>query len=215
MVLTWRGPQPLKPKRRRRIDLKPSLFTAYLSRFSIVLFAALLLSGCPSDGERTSTFPKEEPVTISGIVANGVPLAGAEIILIDLDGKANRAVSDAQGRFAVRVNQLTRPFILKSNFEGLIFHSVLVEGDYVNLTPLTELIVAHVLGGPTTELEDKAFRSGGLNPNPFTKEALITATASATDLLQIAYGVTLPAGVSDPFTSPFVPTPGIHGRSAD
>jgi hypothetical protein len=136
-----------------------------------------------------------------GVAADGAPLDYAEVLVIDATGKTSRTRTDAQGRYAVAATGLSGPLLVQvsgsSSAEPVVLHSLAVAVDVsnraVNVTPLTELISAFVLGGTPQELLQQgrvdfmrvnaaSLRSNQDRVKNLVQPALLAAQAQALDL---------------------------------
>lgn len=117
---------------------------------TLLICGVLLLSSCSSSDDSEET--ADDGVKLSGVVAAGAPLAGF-IALKDADGNTVTAAIDADGNYSVNVKSLTPPFVLyASGLSGNKAYSIAsaatvddLEGT-VNITPLTDLVIANVAG---------------------------------------------------------------------
>ena len=97
---------------------------------------------------------------VTGVAATGLPLADAELSVIDVNGQTLSGRTDAQGRFELDVRGLQGPMLLQavgiSSGQTVVLHSVVrgaeVGQRFIQITPLTELITAKALGGLPAEL---------------------------------------------------------------
>ncbi|WP_374514701.1 hypothetical protein [Niveibacterium sp.] len=138
-------------------------FTRTLIASSILLGLAACGGGGGSGTAITPTTPVDPapsacstcaPGTLAGRIATGGAVVAAEIVVIDANGKSVKSVADATGAYKVDVSTLTAPFIIKVvgnvGGEAVVLHSVATAGDVgvnaVNVTPLTELVSAAVIG---------------------------------------------------------------------
>ncbi|MFT7724250.1 MAG: hypothetical protein QM788_15685 [Roseateles sp.] len=95
-----------------------------------------------------------------GMAADGAPLADAEVLVVDARGLTAHARTAADGRYDVATEALSGPLLVQvrgtSSGEPVMLHSLAVPLDVgqraVNVTPLTELMTAFVLGGTPHEL---------------------------------------------------------------
>jgi len=95
-----------------------------------------------------------------GVAADGAPLADAEVLVTDARGRTARARTAADGRYEVATAGLTGAMLVQvtgsSSGEPVVLHAPAVEIDVgnraVNVTPLTELVSAYLLGGTPHEL---------------------------------------------------------------
>lgn len=101
---------------------------------------------------------------VTGVAATGLPLADAEVRVIDLNGQSLSGRTDAEGRFELDVSGLRGPMLLQavgiSSGQAVVLHSVVrgaeVGQRFIQITPLTELITARVLGGLPAQLLQQA-----------------------------------------------------------
>jgi hypothetical protein len=189
------------------------LTAALRPRCLVAFFGLIFLTGCPSDGERTSTFPKVDPIFLSGIVATGAPIADADVeVLARLvsDGRTERRTTrtDANGRFRVQVNALKPPFLIHvvpSNGETL--NSVAFGLDHVNVTPLTELTLL-LLAGKSPSIFLDEIRSNPAKFDSFTTSAVAAAAVRVRSQIFDVLGFAIPTGIGDFFTESFEPVAG-------
>lgn len=95
-----------------------------------------------------------------GVAADGAPLADAQVLVVDAQGRTAQARTAADGRYEVAAGSLAGPLLVQvsgsSSGEPVMLHSLAVAVDVgnraVNVTPLTELMTAFVLGGTPHEL---------------------------------------------------------------
>lgn len=129
---------------------------------------ALVLSGCgggggggsagigfipPSSG--TTPPPTQPPATdtrvaVSGTVATGAPATGSDIALRCLNGVTGSAITGSDGTWSARLDAPVFPCVATASGGSLAagqkLHSMLRAAGYVNITPLTELILARAAG---------------------------------------------------------------------
>ncbi len=95
-----------------------------------------------------------------GQAHDGVALADAEVLLVDAKGQTARGRTDAQGRYAIATTGLSGALLVQvsgqSSGEPVQLHSLAVAVDVgnraVQVSPLTELMAAFVLGGAPLDL---------------------------------------------------------------
>ena len=124
-------------------------------QFHAVTLAALLLAGCGGDSaDNAATPPVPGPVsgTVSGTVAAGVPMAGTVTIKDGLGTTRIVTIGD-NGSYSVDAAGLSGPLMLRAEGEigadRRVLHSAvapLAGNATVNITPLTDLIVANAVG---------------------------------------------------------------------
>ncbi|MCJ0761993.1 hypothetical protein [Variovorax terrae] len=124
--------------------------------------AVLTLAGCGGGGSgglaNTPVSPPVAPpaaTTLSGTAAIGAPIAGS-VVAIDVNGKVSppaATTASGLGAFVVDVSGMTAPFFLTitgtAGGRQVVLNSIATAvGQTVNITPLTDLIVAAAAGQP-------------------------------------------------------------------
>ncbi len=97
---------------------------------------------------------------LSGVAATGGALADAEVRIVDAQGRQASGRTDAQGRYDILVTHLAGPLVVQvtglAGGQPVRLHSACrgaeIGNRAVNVTPLTELLVAQALGGRPAEL---------------------------------------------------------------
>jgi hypothetical protein len=124
---------------------------------SVACFGALsfLLTACGGGSGSSTVAATTAPAStqLTGTAATGAPISGV-VKAIDINGKVSpSATTTALGAFVVDVSGMTAPFILNivgTTGAGLMnLNSIATAaGQTVNITPLTDLIVATASGQP-------------------------------------------------------------------
>lgn len=150
-----RRPAALLPRALARVALAP-------------LAASLLLAACGGgDTMDLASSKAENMATGSGVAAVGAPLAGASVSIRCAGGAPLSLVTDASGAFTFPVSGLQLPCAARvsggsaggvANTRTL--HSVFAVFGRVNVTPLTELLVARLVEGEPAGYFD-AFTTAG------------------------------------------------------
>ena len=148
-----------------------------------VVFAVAALAACGGGGGD----PPPGSALLTGVAASGAPLADGVVVLIDSRGVRRSAVVDASGRYHFDdVQALKPPFLLRAlgtvGGQRVALHAPVLGDDLsqgvVNVTPLTELVSAAVLGGkPDTLLDQSGADFSRITP------ASVTAAADAVKAL--------------------------------
>lgn len=164
-----------------------------------IVSLAVLLTGCLGGDDSTPA-----AATLGGTAATGAPIVGGAVTVKCATGNATDPATDNDGAWQVPLAGLTLPCAVEVNGGNLpvgqIYHSVALQAGTVNITPLTDLIVANLAGqAPATWFT-------GLNTNAFQQ---ITANAVNTALgnVRTALGLAALNGV-DPMTVGFNATSG-------
>lgn len=142
--------------------------TLHLMRRFAELMAAALLGACGGgsdqapDSQRTPDSTQLEGAAcldcragyLSGVVASGGPWVDAEVRIVDAQGREALGRTDARGRYEVQVTQLGGSLLVQVTGQpggrAQRLHSACrgaeIGNRAVNVTPLTELLVAQALG---------------------------------------------------------------------
>ncbi|MEY4294533.1 MAG: hypothetical protein RLY82_221 [Pseudomonadota bacterium] len=168
------------------------------------LLAALavgVLTGCGGGGSTATT--------LSGTAAVGAPIVGGTIAVICSGGSAvGNAATDTIGGWTVTLSGQTLPCAVQvsgGTINGVTnttpYHSIASALGTVNVTPMTDLIVANAAGTSTPNTWFAAVTPTGL--------AGITPVAMTTALAQVRTALNLPAlSVVNPLTTAFTPEAG-------
>lgn len=158
------------------------------------LLLSLGLGACGSSGDGGETPPPPSGViTLTGVVSTTTPLAAAEVKVQCAAGEG-RAVADAVGRYSVDIGDATLPCVLEASGsqDGRVvkMHSVAAgaaeSGDTVavNITPVTELLVAQVTHTDPATFQSEA--SASSLTNTLTSTQLEAAQAAVLEMLDSA-----------------------------
>ncbi|MFS8981441.1 hypothetical protein PO002_45060 [Cupriavidus necator] len=126
-----------------------------------VALAAATLTACggggdtPTTGGDTTTTPVTPTTKISGTAATGAALAGATVQAKCATGSGS-ATTAGDGTFTLNIENAVRPCVLSVQVpDGPVMHSIVEAGTgtsaVANVTPLTELVTAALVGGSTTD----------------------------------------------------------------
>jgi hypothetical protein len=168
------------------------------------------------------------PVTISGTVAAGAPLAGMTVDVGHNIGSVTSTTTDAQGRYRVTLPDFALPPFIVTAYSldpaGDLkvigpeatyrrMHSISISGGTVNVTPFTTLQTVRLFGRKPLHLGDWTFLS---ELPPITEQRIATARDEV-----VAYLLTRPdkqdgnatspvdvSGVANFISTPFTPEPG-------
>lgn len=173
-----------------------SLFSTHW-RFIPVVSLAVLLAGCPGDYDTAAT--------LGGTAATGAPIVGGNVNVKCAGGGALSGVTDSNGAWQVTLSGQTLPCAVEVSGGNLpggqTYHSVALQSGTLNITPLTDLIVANLAG------QTPGAWFGGLNAN--TISSTITSSAVNTALGNLRTALGLPAlDDLNPLTATFTAAPG-------
>jgi hypothetical protein len=167
----------------------------------------------PSGGGTPTTPPAAETsVAVSGTVATGAPASGSNVALRCANGTSGTATTAADGKWSAKLDAPEFPCLATASGGSLAagqkLHSMLRAAGYVNITPLTELILARAAGMAPSGIEQAGLAAlaalagkldaaqadivallnesgyGAFAPNPFTGEFKAVAGDAYDDLLE-------------------------------
>ena len=171
---------------------------AHYARFHLALVAsvaALTLAACGGgDGAPSTT------ALLSGTAATGAPITSAKVEVACAGGAPVSTTTSSSGTFEVTLQGQTLPCKLKvsggSLAAGVAYHSVALQAGTVNVTPLTDLVVARLHGGAPatwfTAISAADFQK-------ITSDAVTAAVSAITTGL----GLGTPLGSKSPLTTAF------------
>lgn len=137
---------------------------------------------------------------LAGTAATGAPIAGGKVEVACASGAPLSATTSATGTFEVALQGQTLPCKLKVSggnlAAGVAYHSVALQPGTVNLTPLTDLVVARLHGGAPTAWFSAI---SAADFQKLTTDAVNTALGAITTGL----GLTTPLGGKNPMTAGF------------
>lgn len=114
-------------------------------------------------------------------------------------GPALNTATTSAGTWTVTLNGQTLPCAVRvsggtvnGSANGMAYHSIAIAAGTVNITPLTDLVVAQIVGSPASWFNAPTF-------NAFTSQTI----SSAVDALKSQLGLSVALGTRDPLTSAF------------
>lgn len=153
-------------------------FTLKRLALSIASAGLLTIYGCGGGGGTAAEPGAVVAQSFSGNAAAGLPLVGT-VTVKDANGASRSTPIGANGAYTVDVTGMTAPFVFRAegNVGGrnYILHSAASAADVngtINITPLTDLIVANIAG----QLAEGYFNTG--NFSTLTKTELDAETSS-------------------------------------
>ncbi|HEY8606138.1 MAG TPA: hypothetical protein VIM12_03355 [Noviherbaspirillum sp.] len=151
---------------------------SFKPRLIAVSCAAVLIAACGGGGGSDSPTAGATPAVLSGTAAAGAALAG-NVTVKDATGKTKTVPIGAGGGYSVDVSDMTAPFVLRATGSvggrTYVLHSVATDATKtINVTPLTDLIVANVAGQLAANFFD----------NPDTQKLSATAVAEQQEALK-------------------------------
>lgn len=162
--------------------------------------ASIFLSGCGGGGGDSSP-PAAASTMLSGTVAGGAAVIGT-VLITDSLGVSKGGTIEANGHYAIDVNGMTGPFVIKAagtvGNTTVTYYSAATTADVggtVNVTPFTNMIVANI----AAQIAENYLQSG--NMSNVTGVAALMTTANllaAESALQAKLAPVLSAlGISD------------------
>lgn len=155
---------------------------------TLAVLAVVALAGCGGGGDNAAATPTPpvtpSALTLTGTAATGRAVAGGAIAAKCASGTGS-ATTNADGSYTVSVSGGALPCIVKvTGADGKVLHSV-AEGSgssaTVNISPLTELIVAQAAGGSAASLFSSFDAAAQAK---LTSAALASATTAVATALQ-------------------------------
>lgn len=124
-------------------------------RAMAILAAASLLAACGGGGGDP---PAPAATVLTGVAAEGAPMAGAQVQLVDSQGNVvAQATTNADGSYTLTVPVTAQaPFVASARTEDLVYYSPVAENKTgtINITKITNLIAAQL--SPTGDPSDLA-----------------------------------------------------------
>jgi len=166
--------------------------------------AAAALVACGSDDD--STTPTATPAdTLSGVAAVGSPIVDGLVSISCAGGAGLSATTNTSGAWNVPISGQTLPCAVRVNggtvdgvANALSLHSLAFDFSNVNLTPLTDLIVARAVAG-----DPQAW----FNAPTFTALTAASVNAAAVQIVN-ALGIAAALGERNPMVATFQPQAG-------
>lgn len=158
------------------------------------LMSAVFLSAC--GGGDTAVAPS----TLSGTAAVGLPIVGGTVDVKCAGGSALSTTTSATGTWQVTISGQTLPCAVQVSggqvggaAQTQPFHSIAVSLGTVNVTPLTDLVVANLTGAiPGTWFDAASFTAVNAE-----------TIATALNTVRTALGLSTPLGSVNPLTASF------------
>ena len=186
--------------------------TFFTVRLVALVSFAVLLAACGSDGPAEQV--KTELPSLSGTATYDETVAATEVSLKGASGTP-RTSSNSLGtnQYKVVTEALTAPYMLRwaggdRNNRSVTLYSLATKSGTANITPLTTLVTAQLLGQEPAAAFAAFGVAGGPRTDLVTDANLSDAQARVVAYLQDVLGVTVKNGVASFVTSPFTTTVG-------
>ena len=182
------------------------------SNLFLFFIAALLLAGCGGGGGGGgSSSPAAS--TLSGVAAVGTPIVNGNINIICAAGGALApAITSSSGSWQVTLSGQTLPCAVQvsgGTINGVAnttpYHSIAITTGTVNITPLTDLTVANLIG---TATPNTWFAGLSANPSPLTTITQTQVDTALTNLSTALSVIPLFTSTTNPITTDFTPNAG-------
>ena len=172
--------------------------------------AALSLTGC--NGGSSSSAPAAS--TLGGVAAVGDPIVNGNISVNCAAGSALATTTNSTGAWLVTLSGQTLPCAVQVSSGTInnaantaIYHSIATSEGTINVTPLTDLMVANLAGTATPSVW-----FGELNATPAPLAAISQANVDAAlTKLRTALNGLSSLNTVNPITTTFTPAPGNVG----
>lgn len=172
----------------------------------LLSMSAMLVSGCGSDGPPEQT-PERAP-ELTGTATYDESVQAGTVTGKGVAGPIRTAVnSTGTNQYAISVSLLTAPFALRWNGaradgQPVELYTVATQPGVANITPLTTLLVAQLMGQDPAAVYS-GFSSGGVRTELITETNIQEAQTKLIAYLQNALGITVQPGSANFVTTPF------------
>ena len=162
----------------------------------------VLVTACGGGGGAATTPPATSVTTLTGVVAVGSPIVGGTVTVKCASGGTLTATTNYAGAYSVTLSGQTLPCVAElsgGRINGvantITYHSIATALGTMNVTPLTDLMVANLTGSatPSTWFANPTALSGVTSTQVNTA---LTKTATA-------LGITTQLGTNNPITTTF------------
>lgn len=181
-------------------------------KFDKLLLTMLLCIAVASCGGGKGGTSVTSPVSLSGVAAVGTPIVGGSVSVVCASGASITPVTTgAQGSWSITLTNQTLPCAVQvsggtinSTANTIPYHSIATAAGTVNITPLTDLIIANMAKNATpgtwfTGLSSNRSALGNISSTQVSNafNAVVSALSGLARL-----------GTNNPITTSFTPTPG-------
>jgi len=174
----------------------------------------LVLAGC--SGEESNPTPQAPPVRIesTGTITDGVSLRTQIVVAKGSDGPTRTSTSSTSGVYTLDMSQLNGPYIHANTLSPgadpdlVVLTTVATRVGVANLTPLTTLLTAQLLGIPPNDAFTTFNTGTSVAKDRITDASIRAAQEELTTFLHETLGVTVKSGTASFIESSFSPTVG-------
>lgn len=181
-------------------------------RFSLFLSLALLLAACGSDGPPAQT--KEAAPSLSGTATYDSRVTTSEVTGKGFTGPS-RTASNSSGtnQYSISVLELTAPYALRwngadTNGDLVALFTVATGPGHANITPLTTLLVAQLMGQAPGDAFLAFGAASGMQASDVTDAKLQEAQTKLIAYLEEVFGLQVRSGLGNFITASFSATAG-------
>ena len=175
----------------------------------LAMAAASVLTACGGGGDDSNT-PPPSTITLGGTAAVGTPIVGAVVKVTCAGGRAlTSQPTNNVGAWQVTLSGQTFPCAaqvtggtINGVTNAVAYHSIGLGSGILNITPLTDLIVANMAKSATPNVWFTALNSAALTP------ISATSVTNALNLLVKILGLAQLGTSINPMTSAFTPVAG-------
>ena len=166
---------------------------------------ALALAGCGGGGGGSGSEQPPQDLSISGVAAEGAPMEGAAIRIVDATGaEVATATAGSDGSYTLTVPASAKaPFVVSASKGDLVYYSPVAEAKSgtVNVTKLTNLIAAQLSPTGDPAALSTQIASGAVTVDAAQVQQVVTAIVEALRPLLTAAGDTLTDPISGSFSA--------------
>ena len=150
----------------------------------VLIAAVATLSACGGGG--TGGTAGNSATTVTGVAATGLAIAGGSVSLRCAVGATNPVTTATDGSFSIDVSSLTLPCVARVDYldgsnKKQKLHSMVTASGNVNITPVTDMVVANLANGTAADVFDKLDSE---KLKSFTKDRISTSTTKVKTYLR-------------------------------
>jgi len=169
----------------------------------------VLVTACGGGGggAAATTPPATSATTLTGVVAVGSPIVGGTVTVKCASGSTLTATTNYAGAYSITWSGQTLPCVAElsgGSINGvantITYHSIATALGTMNVTPLTDLMVANLTGSATPS----TWFASPTGLSAFTSTQVNTALTNTVTAL----GISTPLGANNPITTTFSPVNG-------
>jgi len=174
----------------------------------LIFFVAVFITSCSSNS--SSSTPAAS--TLGGVAAVGTPIVGGNISVVCAAGSPLSMTTSTDGAWQVTLSGQTLPCAVEvsnGTINGVAnttsYNSIAISAGTVNVTPLTDLLVANLVGTATPSTWFVGLSS---NPAPLASITQTQVNTALTNLSSALLSGLTQLSANNPITTTFTPTSG-------